>query len=220
MRGVNNNQSRARGISQCPPGTEGIYPNCFSVNPYVNKDTDPTDDMYRNFMDSNFLEDSTMPDSEQWSNHPGFLGGTWWKDFWFPGKAEKERYNSSVADKKKKYPIGEDIDCDGIDDTIGVLDKALTRNANSGGKDRVIKRESRALENRRLDFKNEWDKQDCSQQRLDEQAAEFDSNIQKMFNEANQKSLARKTEDKTLTYVSISVGALVIGVVTYMALKK
>jgi len=41
-----------------------------------------------------------------------------------------------------------------------------------------------------------------------------------MFNEANQKSLARKTEDKTLTYVSISVGALVIGVVTYMALKK
>jgi hypothetical protein len=184
-------------------------------------DTDPTDDTgFRNFMDSNFLEDGTMPDSDKWSNHPGFLGGTWWKDTWFPRKAEAERYDSALASKKKKYPLNDDLGCDGLDDTIGVIDKAITRNANSGAKSRVIQRESRALENRRLDFKNEWDNQDCSQQRLDAQAAEFDTNIQKMFNEASAKSLARKTEDNTLTNVALGVGALVIGVVTYMALKK
>lgn len=166
---------------------------------------------------SNFLENN---EDDQWSNHPGFIGGTWWKDFFNPKKAESERYDSAVKDKLNKYPISEGIDCDSIDDTIGVIDKALTKNANSGSKERVINRESRALENRRLDFKDEWDKQDCSQQKLDEQAAEFDTNIQKMFNEANQKSLARKTEDKTLTYVALGVGALVIGVVTYVALKR
>ena len=41
-----------------------------------------------------------------------------------------------------------------------------------------------------------------------------------MFNEANQKSLARKTEDKTLTNVALGVGALVIGVVAYVALRR
>ena len=40
-----------------------------------------------------------------------------------------------------------------------------------------------------------------------------------MFNEANQKSMMRKTEDDTLTNVSIGVGALVIGLVTYMAIR-
>ena len=110
---------------------------------------------------------------ELWFNHPGFIGGTWFRDFFAPKKAEKERYNNS-----------------------------------------------RALENRRLDFKNKWDELDCSQKKLDEQAAEFDANIEKMFQEANLKSAARKTEDKTLTYVALGVGALVIGVVAYVALKK
>ena len=41
-----------------------------------------------------------------------------------------------------------------------------------------------------------------------------------MFNQAQLKSAERKTEDKTLTYVAVGVGALVIGVVTYMSIKK
>ena len=166
---------------------------------------------------SSFLEND---ENDQWSNHPGFIGGTWLGDIFTPKKNEKKRYNKAVEDKLKKYPLSKEIDCDGIDDTIGSIDKALTKNANSGSKERVINRESRALENRRIDFKDEWDKQDCSNQKLEEQAAEFDTNIQKMFNEANQKSLSRKTEDKTLTTVAIGVGALVIGVVTYVALKR
>ena len=166
---------------------------------------------------SSFLEND---ENDQWSNHPGFIGGTWLGDIFTPKKNEKKRYNKAVEDKLKKYPLSKEIDCDGIDDTIGSIDKALTKNANSGSKERVINRESRALENRRVDFKDEWDKQDCSNQKLEEQAAEFDTNIQKMFNEANQKSLARKTEDKTLTNVALGVGALVIGVVTYVALRR
>jgi len=166
---------------------------------------------------SGFLENN---EDDQWSNHPGFLGGTWFGDIFTPKKNEKKRYDKAVEDKLNKYPISKEIDCDGIDDTIGSIDKALTKNANSGSKERVIRRESRALENRRVDFKDEWDKQDCSNQKLEEQAAEFDTNIQKMFNEANQKSLARKTEDKTLTNVALGVGALVIGVVTYVALRR
>jgi hypothetical protein len=170
-----------------------------------------------NFIDTDSMDYSAMPDSD-WSNHPGFLGGTWWKDFWQPKKAEAERYDSAVKSYNKKYPAQED--CDEIDDTINRIDKDLTRNANSGSKDRVIKRNNRALENRRLDFRNMWDKEDCTQKRLDEQAAEFDTNLQTMMNQANLKSAARKTEDKTLTYVALGVGGLVIAVVTYMALKK
>ena len=112
------------------------------------------------------------------------------------------------------------MECDDIDSSINKIDKALTKNANSGAKNRVITRDGRALENRRLDFKNEWDKADCTEQRLEEQSAEFETKIQKMFNQAQLKSAERKTEDKTLTYVAVGVGALVIGVVTYMSIKK
>ena len=165
--------------------------------------------------ESNIVGFSNYGEDDEWSNHPG-----WWKDFWSPKKAEAERYDSKVASLKKSYPINSDMECDDIDSSINKIDKALTKNANSGSKNRVITRDGRALENRRLDFKNEWDKADCTEQRLEEQSAEFETNIQKMFNQAQLKSAERKTEDKTLTYVAVGVGALVIGVVTYMSIKK
>lgn len=173
-----------------------------------------------NFVDTDTLDYSGMPDSDQWSNHPGFLGGTWWKDFWFPKKAEKERYDKAVDSYKKKYPLGDDIDCDTIDETISDIDNAIVRNANSGAKNRVITRNSRALENRRLDFKQRWEDEDCSQQRIDEQRREFEQNIQGMFNQANLRSADRKTDDKTLQNVALGVGALVIGAVVYIALRR
>jgi hypothetical protein len=175
---------------------------------------------FSNFIDGETMDYKVMADSDQWSNHPGFIGGTWWKDFWSPKKAEKERYDSAVADKKNKYKLGADIDCDTIDDTISKIDNAIVRNANSGGKDRVVSRESRALENRRLDFKARWEADDCSQERLDAQKAEFEQNIQGMFNQANLRSAERKTDYKTLQSVALGVGALVIGAVVWIALKK
>jgi len=160
----------------------------------------------------NFDEDISSYSDENFLNHPG-----WWKDLVSPKKAESERYDSKVDELKKTYPMVDD--CDEIDETIGKIDKAITRNANSGSKSRVVGRNGRALENRRIDFRNEWDNNDCTEQKLNEQSAEFDTNIQKMFNDANQKSMMRKTEDDTLTNVSIGVGALVIGLVTYMAIR-
>ena len=188
----------------------------FDIPSYLSQDRRE----FRNFIDVDTMEYSGMPDSDRWSNHPGFIGGTWWKDFWQPKKAERERYDKAVKDKKNKYKLTADIDCDTIDDTISKIDNAIVRNANSGSKNRVVSRESRALENRRLDFKARWEKDDCSQQRLDAQKAEFEQNIQGMFNQANLKSAQRKTDDKTLQNVALGVGALVIGAVVWIALKK
>jgi len=171
-----------------------------------------------NFIDSDRLDYSGMPDGDTWSNHPGFLGGTWWKDFWQPKKAEEERYQAKLKSVKEQYKLTDD--CDEIDATINDIDKALTKNANSGAKDRVIKRTNRALENRRLDFKDKWDDNDCTQKRIDAADLEYQREIQAMFDQANQRSFQRKTEDKTLTNVALGVGALVIGVVAYMAIRK
>ena len=159
-----------------------------------------------------YNDDVSSFGDENFLNHPGLFGITWSKK-----KAERQRYDKAVASYKKSFPMKDD--CEEIDESISSIDKALTRNANSGAKSRVVSRNGRALENRRIDFRNKWDEKDCTEARLDEQSAEFDTNIQKMFNEANQKSTMRKTEDDTLTNVSIGVGALVIGLVTYMAIR-
>ncbi len=160
----------------------------------------------------NFDEDISSYSDENFLNHPGLFGITWSKK-----KAEKERYDKKWNEVKKAYPMTDD--CDEIDKTIGRIEKALTRNANSGSKSRVVTRNARAYENRRIDFKNSWDENNCSDKKLEAQSSEFESNIQNMFNEANAKSMMRKTEDDTLTNVAIGVGALVIGVVTYMAIR-
>jgi len=158
-----------------------------------------------------FNEDVSSFGDENFLNHPGL--------FSISDKKDKKLYDEYFKNLKKTFPISSDIDCDTIDDSINKIDKALSRKANSGEKARVVKRHTRALENRRLDFKNAWDEKNCTEQKLDIQAEEFDTNIQTMFSEANRKSEMRKTEDKTLTNVSIGVGALVIGVVTYMAIR-
>ena len=112
------------------------------------------------------------------------------------------------------------MSCDDLDDTITKIDNRITSTQNSGAKDRVISRDVRALENRRLDFKTAYEDAECSQQRLAEQEAEFDLKVQEMFNQANQRSMARQTEDNTLKSVAIGVGALVIGAVVVMGMRK
>ena len=55
---------------------------------------------------SSFLEND---ENDQWSNHPGFIGGTWLGDIFTPKKNEKKRYNKAGEDKLKKYPLSKEI---------------------------------------------------------------------------------------------------------------
>ena len=61
-----------------------------------------------NFIDSDRLDYSGMPDGDTWSNHPGFLGGTWFKDFFAPKKAEEgetgnEYYQKHIHEELRKW---------------------------------------------------------------------------------------------------------------------
>ena len=65
------------------------------------------------YSDSNFL------------NHPGFIGGTWWKDFWNPKKAEAERAENNLNDIKASCGSNfGDMDCSGLNDAYWCLDDA------------------------------------------------------------------------------------------------
>ena len=85
-------------------------------------------------------DNSTMPDSDIWSNHPGFLGGTWWKDFWFPGKAEKERAAAARESIDGKYPISGS--CDVLTASEASINAAIANHgkATKRGPKRVAKR--------------------------------------------------------------------------------
>ena len=136
---------------------------------------------------------------ENYLNHPGLFGWCWRGK----KKCEAERYDKAVSGYNSDYPLDSNIGCDEIDNTISEIDNEVTKVLNSGAKERVISRNSRALENRRLEFKQAWEDANCSQIRLDEQAEEFERNIQNMFNEANERSKSRKVEDDTLKYVAL-----------------
>lgn len=164
---------------------------------------------------SNFVDADACADGD-YLNHPGLFGWCWKGK----KKCEQERYNNSVSRYNNDYPLSSDMSCDDLDDTITKIDNRITSTQNSGAKDRVISRDVRALENRRLDFKTAYEDAECSQQRLAEQEAEFDLKVQEMFNQANQRSMARQTEDNTLKAVAIGVGALVIGAVVVMGMRK
>ena len=153
---------------------------------------------------------------ENYLNHPGLFGWCWKGK----KKCEAERYDKAVSSYSNQFPLDSTMGCDEIDSTISDIDNEITSVLNSGAKSRVVSRNSRALENRRLDFKQAWEDANCSQIRLDEQSAEFERNIQNMFNEANERSRNRKVEDDTLKYVALGVGTLVIGAIVVMALRK
>ena len=85
-------------------------------------------------------DNSVMPDSDIYSNHPGFLGGTWWKDFWFPGKAEKERAAAARESIDSKFPISGS--CTLLNSTVEGINKDLAYHgrASKRGAKRVAKR--------------------------------------------------------------------------------
>jgi len=93
-------------------------------------------------------DNSSMPDSDQWSNHPGFLGGTWWKDFWFPGKAEEERAAKAREGIDSRFPISGS--CDVLTNTEARINSELEGHskATKRGPKRVAKRNIPILNNK------------------------------------------------------------------------
>ena len=90
---------------------------------------------------------SSMPDSDVWSNHPGFLGWTW-----SASKREDERYQKELSKVNSDYQ--NTGSCAVLTDSLGRLDKSLASlNANSGsgsrGAKRVRKRAIKARKARR-----------------------------------------------------------------------
>ena len=187
------------GNPQFCPGSRPLTPGSGGGRPQL----------YSNFVDADACSDGDF------LNHPGLFGICW------KGKkrCEAERYDKAVAGFNSDYPLNGDESCDEIDDTITDIDNRITSVLNSGAKDRVISRNSRALENRRLEFKSAWEDNDCSQKAIDAQSAEFNAQVQAMFNQVNERSALRNKEDDTLMKVAIGVGALVIGGVLVMALR-
>lgn len=88
------------------------------------------------------------PDSDVWSNHPGFLGGTWWKDLWRPGDAERERAEEARRSIEAKYPVTGS--CDLLTDTAYQIEEKLDSHGGASGKGakRVAKREIPILKKR------------------------------------------------------------------------
>ena len=93
-------------------------------------------------------DNSTMPDSDIWSNHPGFLWGTWWKDFWMPGKAEDEREDDARQKINARYPVTGS--CDLLTETSTKVGNVIAshKGASGRGAKRIAKRETPILQSR------------------------------------------------------------------------
>ena len=164
-----------------------------------------------NFIDIDNLE------NDVWSNHPGLFGWCWKGK----RKCEADRTDKEQGKVNKEHPFSEDDTCDELDEKIEKLDNQISKfSVDTGMKERVQKRLIRTREKRRLDVKSMWNKKDCTQQKIDEQAAEFDAKVAKLFNEAQQRVEARKVEDNSLKNVAIGVGGLVVVGVLVLALRR
>jgi hypothetical protein len=93
-------------------------------------------------------DNSTMPDSDVWSNHPGFLWGTWWKDFWMPGKAEDEREDAARQKINARYPVTGS--CDLLTETSEKVSNVIKSHSGASGRGakRIAKRETPILQSR------------------------------------------------------------------------
>ena len=89
------------------------------------------------------IDNSKMPDSDVWSNHPGFLGITWSKK-----KAESERESKEQAKVNASYP--NTGNCAVLTSSLDRLDSDLERlNADSGSGSKGAKRvNKRAIKTR------------------------------------------------------------------------
>jgi len=171
------------------------------------------DDLHRNQTGCGF---SNFSDNDIYSNHPGLFGWCWKGK----KKCEADRQEKSYSTINSQHPFSKNDDCDTLDDRITKIDNSITgvatKSAGGRGAERVKNRTLNSLEKRRLQIKNAYEEKDCSQQRLDEQAQEFNRMIMSRFDEQYARDSQRE-EDDTLMYVALGVGILVIGAVIVIA---
>lgn len=162
---------------------------------------------------TNFIDSDDIENDDNFSYHKN----------WFTGKGHNmaHREKDNQADVNKKNPIPEG--CDAIDDSLNKIDNQITsvatQSAGGSGAERVKNRTLNSLERRRLQIKQAFEEEDCGQKRLDEQALEFNNKIMGRFDEQYTKDSARE-EDKSLMYVAVGVGVLVIGAVIIIGTSK
>ena len=89
---------------------------------------------------------------------PGFLGGTWWKDFWQPGKAEDERYDSKYSSIKSQCPYTGGDSCADLDDAYWCYQDIKDA---SSGSHRTDNRARKAAEARMSDVNKQMEARDC-----------------------------------------------------------
>lgn len=176
-------------------------------------DVPDIDELHRNQTGCGFRNFS---DSDMYSNHPGLFGWCWKGK----RKCEADRVEKQESRTNDKHPFSKNDDCDTLDDRITKIDNDITATATASaggrGAERVKNRTLAALEKRRLQIKKAYEEQDCSQQRLDLQAQEFNRMIMSRFDEQYARDSQRE-EDDTLMYVALGVGILVIGAVIVIA---
>jgi len=168
---------------------------------------------------NDYQQFSNFTDDDMWSNHPGLFGWCWKGK----KKCEADRQEKSYNSINQQHPFSNNDDCDTLDDRITKIDNSITGTATKAaggrGAERVKNRTLNSLEKRRLQIKRAYEEQDCSQQRLDEQADEFNRSIMTRFDEQYARE-SKREEDDSLMYVAIGVGILVIGAVVVMSINR
>ena len=104
---------------------------------------------------TNFLTD------DGYMNHPGFLGGTWWKDTFNPKKAEEERYNAEYAKQKSGCSYESGDSCVDLADCENYFQNIYNKNT---GNSRVPKRARKAASAHRGKVVNLMNARDCDVQ--------------------------------------------------------
>jgi len=162
------------------------------------------------FMDSDNLDYINNHNDMDYANHIR----------WYKSSSHNEAHRQDDSDKKydKKYPIPDN--CEDLDASITKIDNEIGRvsvkSAGGRGAERVKNRTINSLEGRRIDLKEAYEKDECSQKKLDEQSQEFQQTIMSRFDQQYAREMSRE-EDDTLMYVALGVGVLVIGAVIVIA---
>ena len=94
-----------------------------------------------------------------YSNHPGFIGGTWFSDVFTPKKSETTRYNEEVAKQKNQCPYSAGDSCADLEQCRIHFQNIY--NANTGNS-RVPKRARKAANHHRTKVVSYMSARDCN----------------------------------------------------------
>lgn len=163
-------------------------------------------------------DNSTMPDSDTWSNHPGFLGGTWWKDFWLPRAAEAEREQSARTSINQQYSSSGT--CDQLTSTSDRLNAAIAQKeidleeAGRGGR-RVARREIPILSEKLTTVDKNMETQ-CALE------AEEEAEKQALYGQVSQLTQQQQKPGMSSTTTLMIGGVVLLGVgfLLYRALSR